>query len=273
MTAGTDDARQLQSGYYARTAADYDAMHVAEADEHAIALGWLAAMIEQRGYASVLDVGSGTGRVLRHLKRVPGLDLRGIEPVAGLRAVGHGNGLSPQQLTDGDALALAFPDNSVDLVCAFGVLHHIADHRRAVSEMCRVAKRAVFISDANNFGQGSLRNRAVKQALRAVGLWRAVDYVRTGFKGYHYSEGDGVFYSYSMFDDLPVIKAKFPDQYWMSTRPSGPDFFRSAQTIALLATLPMGHKANHTAIRQAATNDDRSNVEAKDIGEAKDRDA
>lgn len=232
------EASALQSGYYARTASDYDAAHVHGDDEHAMALGWLAAMIEQRGYVSVLDVGSGTGRVLHYLKRVAGLELRGVEPVAALREVGHRGGLSESQLVEGDALALAFEDNSFDLVCSFGVLHHIADHQRAVAEMTRVARKAVFISDANNFGQGSLRNRILKQALRALGLWRAYDYARTGFKGYHFSEGDGVFYSYSMFDDLPVIEAKFPDQYWMSTRPSGANLFRSAQTLALLCVKP-----------------------------------
>lgn len=248
---GTNEARAIQTGYYARTAADYDATHVDGADEHAIALGWLAAMIAQRGYVSVLDVGSGTGRVLHYLKTVPGVELRGVEPVAALREVGHRNGLSASELVEGDALSLAFEDNSFDLVCSFGVLHHIADHKRAVAEMCRVARAAVFISDANNFGQGRLPNRVIKQALRALGLWRAYDYARTGFKGYHFSEGDGVFYSYSMFDDLPVIRAKFPDQYWMSTRPSGANLFRSAQTLALLATRS---RASMPAVKPISTN-------------------
>jgi len=230
------EPRLLQADYYARTAADYDAVQVAEADEHAVALGWLAALIEQRKIESVLDVGSGTGRALRYLKRLPAVALRGIEPVAALREVGYRHGLSAAELTDGDALALGFADDSFDVVCAFGVLHHIKDHRRAVAEMCRVARRGVFISDANNFGQGNLGSRIAKQALRAAGLWRAFDKLRTKGKGYHYSEGDGVFYSFSLMDDVPVIRAKFPDMYWMSTRPSGPNLYRSAQTLGLFAS-------------------------------------
>jgi ubiquinone/menaquinone biosynthesis C-methylase UbiE len=229
-------ARELQADHYARTAAQYDGVHVAEDDEHAIALAWLAAFIEQREFSSVLDVGSGTGRALRRLKRIPGVEVRGVEPVPALREQAYANGVSPLDLADGDALALDFPDRSVDVVCAFGVLHHIADHQRAVAEMCRVARRGVFISDANNFGQGSAGARALKQVLRAVRLWRAFDYIRTRGKGYHYSEGDGVFYSYSIFDDLPVLKARFESLYWMTTRPGGPNMFRSAQTVALFAT-------------------------------------
>lgn len=229
---------ELQRAYYARTASQYDAMQVDPADEHAIALGWMAALVEQRGYASVLDVGSGTGRALIYLKSRARVRVVGIEPSAELRQVGHAKGLSSDELMDGDALLLPFADDSFDLVCAYGVLHHIEAHARAVAEITRVAKRGVFISDANNFGQGSLPSRIIKQLLHAAGLWRWFDLVRTRGKGYHYSEGDGVFYSYSLLDDLPVIRRKFPETLYMSTRPSGTNLYRSAQTIAVHASKP-----------------------------------
>lgn len=238
--AGDDDGLRRQREYYARTASDYDELHVRSDDEHAIALGWMTAMIEQRGYRSVLDVGAGTGRVLSYLgQRSPGVDICGVEPSQALRDIAYGKGVSPDRLREGDALALPFADDSFDLVCAYGVMHHIADHRRAAAEMSRVARRAVFISDANNFGQGGAGSRLVKQALRAVGLWKAFDLARTGFKGYHYSEGDGVFYSYTLFDDLPIVTRKFPETLYMSTRPSGANFFRTAQTIAVHASRPV----------------------------------
>jgi SAM-dependent methyltransferase len=232
-------ARAAQAQYYIRTGAQYDELHVDPMDEHANALGWIAALIDQRQYRSVLDIGSGTGRALlylkgRHVKGRPGLLLRGIEPSRTLREGGYAKGLSLSELTPGDALALEFADDSFDIVCAFGVLHHIGDHRRAVSEMCRVAKRAVFISDANNFGQGGALNRATKQCLHALGLWKLFDYARSGFKGYHFSEGDGIFYS--LHGDVRSIQSKFPDVFYMSTRPSGPNLYSSAQTIAIFAT-------------------------------------
>ncbi len=225
-----------QREYYSRTARQYDDLQIDAGDEHAMALAWVAWLIETRGYASVLDVGSGTGRALLYLKQRSPITLVGVEPSEDLRKIGHGKGLSETELVGGDALALAYQDDSFDLVCAFGVLHHIGDHGRAVAEMRRVAKRAIFISDANNYGQGSALNRLLKQTLRALGLWRAFDYVRTGFKGYHYSEGDGIFYSYSLFEDLPILESKFPATQFMSTRPSGANLYRSAQTIAVFAT-------------------------------------
>lgn len=231
------DPAWLQAEYYARTAGAYNSMHVGEADEHAIALGLLSALIVQRRLCSVLDIGCGTGRALHHLKRVPGLVVHGIEPVKALREIACRNGISPVEITEGSALELPFEDGSFNVVCSFGVLHHIKDHRRAVSEMCRVARRAVFISDSNNLGQGSQGARIVKWALKAAGLWPVFELIRTRGKGYHYSDGDGVFYSYTLLDDVPILRRKFPDVLWLGTSPSGPALNHSAGSIAVLAAL------------------------------------
>lgn len=40
----------------------------------------------------------------------------------------------------GEVTALPFPDRSFDLVCAFDIVEHIEDDRRAFRELCRVAK-------------------------------------------------------------------------------------------------------------------------------------
>jgi SAM-dependent methyltransferase len=44
-------------------------------------------------------------------------------------------------IQQGSILALDFPDNTFDLVCAFDVIEHVEDDRLAVSEMRRVAKK------------------------------------------------------------------------------------------------------------------------------------
>ena len=228
-------AVKIQRAYYAATAANYDDMHLHADDEHHLALRFMISMLPQLGVRSILDVGSGTGRGLMKLKsEAPGVRAVGIEPSAELRAVGHAKGLSAEELIDGDAQHLAFPDRSFDLVCEFGALHHIPNPTRAVAEMLRVARVAVFISDSNNFGQGGRMARFAKQTLNTLGLWQLVDRVKTGGKGYTISEGDGLGYSYSVFNDLAQIRAKCERVHLLGTRDSGANLYRTAPQVALL---------------------------------------
>ena len=229
------DAVAIQRAYYAATAARYDAMHVAEDDEHGFALQFMIAVIRYLGVRSVLDIGSGTGRALLTLQReVPEVRAVGIEPSPELRRVGHGKGLAESQLIDGDAMSLAFPTESFDLVCEFGALHHIPRPAEAVAEMLRVARRAVFISDSNNFGQGSPLARLVKQAINALGLWPLANLMKTRGRGYTITEGDGLAYSYSVFNDYPQIAKRCRTVHIINTAGGGPNLYRTATHVALL---------------------------------------
>jgi SAM-dependent methyltransferase len=229
------DEVNLQRQYYADTAAKYDAMQISEQDEHQFALAILSAMIEFHDIKSVLDVGSGTGRALRYLKsRHPGVRFVGIEPVEALRKVGHQAGLSPDELKDGDINALAAADGEFDLVCEFAVLHHVPKPKQAVAEMLRVARKAIFISDANNFGQGGLMSRCLKQGINTLGLWRVFDWLRTGGKGYHVSAGDGLFYSYSVFNEYRQLREACRSIHHFNTVDAGPSLARSAPHVAIL---------------------------------------
>lgn len=215
-----NSAAEQQKRYYEQTACEYDENHLRE-PEHEFALAQLLGIMRYHGFKTLLDVGTGTGRVLRHAKHhLEGVALCGIEPVAALRDVGHSHGLTRSELRDGNALNLEFEDNSWDVVCAFGILHHIKDPEAAVLEMCRVARHGVFFSDMNNYGCGSLPQRGLAQLLRAVGLWRGFQYVKNGFKYEKSSPGDGIFYSYSLFDSLPAIRRKFPQTHIANTRAS-----------------------------------------------------
>jgi ubiquinone/menaquinone biosynthesis C-methylase UbiE len=225
---------EIQRHYYAETAAAYDAMHLHE-EEHHVALSVMVGLLDHLQISSILDVGSGTGRILRYLKRArPDVVVRGIEPVAELRQVAYANGIDPLELTDGDALSLAIPDGGYDLVCAFGVLHHIRTPDVAVHEMLRVSRRAVFISDANNFGQGSLLWRSFKQGLHTLGLWPLANAIKTGGRGYSVTEGDGLAYSYSIFDDYPRIRRACRHVHLFNTVPAGPNLYRTAGHVALV---------------------------------------
>lgn len=227
----------IQRAYYARTASQYDDLHQTADDEHNLALLLLSAAIEHLGVRSVLDIGSGTGRALLHLKRRhPDLRIVGVEPSPELRERGHAAGLTQEEIVDGDATHLDYANDSFDLACEFGTLHHIRDDETAAAEMTRVARLGVFLSDCNNFGMGGKIGRIAKHAIHSSGLWWLADLVKTRGKGYHLSEGDGLAYSYSVFDSLPILRRKFPTVHLMSTKPATSSYlFNGASHVAVLA--------------------------------------
>lgn len=229
------DQVAIQREYYRKTAAQYDESHVNVSGEHDFALAFMLSMIDFLSIGSMLDVGSGTGRALLRAKQAyPNLNLLGIEPVLELRELGHAKGLAQHELIDGDAQNLTFSDGVFDLVCEFGALHHIPKPSRVISEMLRVARKAIFVSDSNNFGQGTIVSRTAKQMLRALGLWKAADFVKTRGKGYTISEGDGLAYSYSVFSDYDEIVRHCKSVHLLNTGPAGVNIYRSASHIALL---------------------------------------
>ena len=71
--------------------------------------------------------------------------------------------------------------------------------------MLRVARRVVVIADSNRFGQGSWPAKLFKLFLYKVGLWHTFNFVRTRGTHYQISEGDGLFYSYSVYDSYDQI--------------------------------------------------------------------
>jgi ubiquinone/menaquinone biosynthesis C-methylase UbiE len=223
------EAEQLQRAYYSKTAEQYEDMHLQPDDEHYLALSWMLAFVDRLECKSVLDIGSGTGRAVAFLRaHRPELRVIGIEPSAELRAIGHLNRIPAEQLIDGDASRLSFSDDSFDIVCEFGVLHHLRSPRTAISEMLRVARKGVFISDDNHFATSW-----VKRALAAVGMWHAAYWLRTGGKGYRISAGDGLAYPYSIFDDLNLLERRCSAVHCMNLRGRGPNLRASATHAAV----------------------------------------
>lgn len=231
----SSDEVSIQREYYARTAQAYDSMHVDDEHEHHFALCLMMGALDFLQVKSVLDIGSGTGRAIRWIKQHrPDIVVRGIEPVEELRKVAYAHGVSETELVPGDALALGFANGEFDLVCEFGVLHHIKTPDMAVAEMLRVAKKAVFISDSNNFGQGGRASRYIKQTLHSCGLWPLANLIKTKGKGYTISEGDGLAYSYSVFNNYDQIRQQCESVHLINTVPAGIDPYRASSHVALL---------------------------------------
>jgi ubiquinone/menaquinone biosynthesis C-methylase UbiE len=238
MSSGLQASREngvpIQRAYYAATAQRYDDMHGSET-QNSLGLAFFLAVIDHLQVESVLDIGSGTGFVLRKLKEVrPGIAVLGIEPSSELREIGYEKGLLESELIEGDAMNLGLQTGSFDLVCEFAALHHIPKPSKAVSEMLRVARKAVFIADCNNFGQGSGLSRFLKQAINAVGLWRTADLIKTKGKGYTISEGDGLAYSYSVFDDYKQIAKACKAVHLLNNEGWGPNLYRTASSVSLV---------------------------------------
>jgi SAM-dependent methyltransferase len=211
---------QLQHAFYSATAEAYDHEFVTAGDEHGLALRYMSMLTTGLGCRSVLDVGAGTGRGVRHFLSGPaGLEVRGVEPVRAMIDVAERDHAVPAGcIVQGGGDALPFGDGSFDAVCELGVLHHVADPQPIVREMTRVARRAVFLSDENRFARGSGSARVAKYALYRAGLWGHVWRLRTGGRGYHRS-ADGVSYSYSVYDSLPSLSV-WADRVFLI--PTGP---------------------------------------------------
>lgn len=208
MKSEVKDPVLAQRRYYTETASRYDAMHAHEAVDDDAGMQILFSVLRTLEVRSLLDVGSATGRGLPRLAQgIPDALVCGVEPVEALVRQGNSSGVNQGLallLASGDALP--FADKSFDAVCEFGILHHVPEPARVIQEMLRVARNVVVIFDANRFGQGPLPIRILKLLLYKLKLWGVFDFLRTRGKGYQVSAGDGVFYSYSVYDNYRQIR-------------------------------------------------------------------
>jgi len=223
MTRIIEPAVEIQREYYTKTASRYDTMHAFEGVDDPVSSRMILAILQSIEVRTLLDVGSATGRGLQQFAaHFPGALVCGIEPVAALLQRGIAAGVTKQvPLLQGAGEALPFGNEAFDVVCEFATLHHVPDPHKVVREMTRVARRAVVICDSNRFGQGLWAARLFKLFLYKAGLWGAFDYLRTRGKRYQISEGDGLFYSYSVYDTYDIV-AKWADRVLVLPTVTGP---------------------------------------------------
>jgi len=96
---------------------------------------------------SVLDVGTGTGRIAMVLAKA-GASVTGLDASEEMLKVGRERAAAQQarvQFVAGDAHALNFPDRSFDVVVSSRVLMHTPRWDVCVAEMCRVARSRVVV--------------------------------------------------------------------------------------------------------------------------------
>jgi 2-polyprenyl-3-methyl-5-hydroxy-6-metoxy-1,4-benzoquinol methylase len=96
---------------------------------------------------TVLDAGCGLGRHLRHLARIPKLNIYGIDKNTwALRETGKSMEAMPDALSKeylvsiADINKLPFSDASFDCIICSEVLEHIPDHKKAIQELDRILK-------------------------------------------------------------------------------------------------------------------------------------
>jgi len=246
-----DPAVEKQREYYTGTAARYDTMHKHEGSDDPEGRRLIVSILRSLDIRSLLDVGSATGSGLKEFAaEFPGALVCGVEPVAALvqQGVAAGN-TQTVLLLQGSGDALPFADGCFDVVSEFSILHHVPHPSAVVREMVRVARRAVVIMDSNRFAQGSWPARLLKLFLYKIGLWNAFNLVRTRGKRYQISEGDGLFYSYSVYDSYDIVE-RWADRIYLLS--NGPPRSRSwfhplltSEGVILIAIRDARENGNH----------------------------
>lgn len=112
-------------------------------------------------------------------------------------------------------------------------MHHVEQPSLAIGEMLRVARTAVFLSDSNRFDQGPRISRVVKRFLAALDMWPIVNRLKTRGKGYAVSDGEGLAYSHSVFDNYRKIRCACRSVHPMNTLSANISLFRTSPHVAL----------------------------------------
>jgi len=171
--------------YFRAHAAEWDRirkLHVADAAVEAAISDALA----ERPFRNLLDLGTGTGRILElfgpRIERGLGIDLS-LDMLALARARIERAGLKHCSVRQGDIYDLALPANSFDAVIIHQVLHYLDDGARAIREAARVLEPAgrllvvdfaphdlEFLRDEHAHRRLGFASETVAQWMTAAGL-------------------------------------------------------------------------------------------------------
>ena len=169
--------------YFRQHAGEWDSirkLHVADAQVEAA----ISAALGDRPFRSLLDLGTGTGRMLEmfgpHIERGLGLDLS-HDMLALARA--RLRDLRHCSVRQGNIYDLAIPKDSFDVVIVHQVLHFLDDSARAIKEAARVLRPGgrllvidfaphtlEFLRDEHAHRRLGFATEAVNQWMEAAGL-------------------------------------------------------------------------------------------------------
>src|SRR5690348_5149483 len=128
--------------YFRAHAAEWDRIRRLHVADEAVE-GAIAEALANRPFRSLLDLGTGTGRMLElfgpGLERGLGVDLS-LDMLALARARLDRAGLRHCSVRQGDIYDLALPRDSFDVVLIHQVLHFLDDGARAIREASRVLR-------------------------------------------------------------------------------------------------------------------------------------
>jgi ubiquinone/menaquinone biosynthesis C-methylase UbiE len=137
---GAREARRRQAAaYFAEQAADWDRIRALHAPEERVEAA-LNALIGEKPFRSLLDLGTGTGRMLE-LFAPRAVRAVGIDQSAAMLALARSRidqaSLRNVQLRQGDIYAPPVESDGYDLVVIHQVLHFLDDPARALKEAAR----------------------------------------------------------------------------------------------------------------------------------------
>jgi len=196
--------------YYRRTAAEYSSAHGGgEGDSHNYATHQVLEILKTNGWNSLLDVCCGPGRCIATALS-SGHDAHGIDISQDLLDVGVREfGLPRERMHCGDATRLPFPDQFFDVSCVLGALHHSAIPLSIISEMVRVTRHAIVVSDEANHLHG-----AVRAILKKSGFFDPVYRLifkrepRTTRRAIE-TDGDGPTFDFTIEEIVPLLQANY----------------------------------------------------------------
>jgi ubiquinone/menaquinone biosynthesis C-methylase UbiE len=171
--------------YFARHAAEWDRirkLHIADAAVETA----IANALADRPFRSLLDLGTGTGRMLElfgpQIERGLGLDLS-LDMLSLARTRLDRAGLRHCSVRQADIYDLALPKDSFDVVIVHQVLHFLDDSARAIAEAARVLRPGgrllvidfaphdlEFLRDEHAHRRLGFASEAVTQWMEAAGL-------------------------------------------------------------------------------------------------------